>query len=64
MNITPDFPFLNIDHPFTNKKISIYLDKHSHVSFDTKNYVVKQISHLSKGVAIEASALCQLRDMP
>jgi len=64
MNITPDFPFLNIDHPFTNEKISIYLDKHTLMSFDTKNDVVNQISHLSKGVVIEASALCQLRDMP
>ena len=30
------------------------------MSLDTKGYFVKQISHLSKGVVIVASALCQL----
>ena len=34
--------------------ISLYLDKHSRMSMDTKDYFVKQISHLSKGVVIEA----------
>ena len=51
-----DLPFLNIRNPFTNERISIYLDKHSRMSLDTKDYFVKQISHLSKGVVIVASA--------
>ena len=56
MNITPDLPFLYIHSPFTNERITVYLDKHSRMSLDTKNYFVKQISHLSKGVVIVASA--------
>jgi len=32
------------------------LDKHSRKSLDTKDYFVKQISHLSKGVVIVASS--------
>jgi len=52
MNITPDLPFLNIHNPFTNESISVYLDKHSCMSLDTKNFFVKQVSHLSKGVVI------------
>ena len=56
MNMTPDLPFLYIHNPFTNERISIFLDKHSHMSLDTKDYFVKQISHLSKGVVIVASA--------
>jgi len=55
MNITPDLPYLNI-HVFTNERISVYLDKHSRMSLDTKNYFVKQISHFSKGVFIVDSA--------
>jgi len=54
--ITPDLPFLNIHNPFTNERISEYLDKHCRMSLDIKNYFVKQISHLSKGVVIVASA--------
>ena len=30
--------------------------KHSRMSFDTKDYFVKQISHLSKGMVIVAKA--------
>ena len=56
MNITTNLPFLNTHNPFTNKRISIYLDKHSRMSLDTENYFVKQISHLSKGVVIVALA--------
>jgi len=56
MNITPDLPYLNIHNVFTNERISIYLDKHSRMSLDTKNYFVEQISHLSKGVFIVDSA--------
>ena len=55
MNITPDLPLLNIHNPFTNEKISVYLDKHSSISMDM-DYFVKQISHLSKDVVIVASA--------
>ena len=56
MNITPDFPFLNIHNPFTNERISVYLDKHSRMSLVTKDYFVKQISQLSKAMVIVASA--------
>ena len=56
MDITPDLPFLNIHNPFTNEKISVYLDKHNHMSLNTTDYFVKQISHLSKGVVIAALA--------
>ena len=55
MNITPDLPVLNIYNLFTNERISIYLDKHICMSLDTKDYFVKQINHLSKGVEIVAS---------
>jgi len=34
----------------------LYLDKHNRMFLDTKDYFVKQISHLSKGVVIVASA--------
>ena len=54
MNITQDLPFLYIYKPFTNERISVFLDKHSRMSLDTKDYFVKQISHLSKGVVIVA----------
>ena len=56
MNIMPDLPFLNIHNIFTNERISVYLDKHSHKSLDTKDHFVKQIGHMSKGVVIVASA--------
>jgi len=56
MDITPDLPFLNIHNPFTNEKISVYFDKHNHMFVNTKDYFVKQISHLSTGVVIVASA--------
>ena len=63
IDITPDLKFLNIHNPFTNERISIYLDKHNHMSLDKKDYFVEQISHLSKGVVIVASALCQLNGL-
>jgi len=56
MNIMPDLPFLNIHNLFTNERISIYLDKHCYMSLDAQVYFVKQISLLSKGVVIVASA--------
>ena len=56
MDITPDLPFLNIHNPFTNERTSVYLDKHNRVFLNTKDYFVKQISHLSKGVVVVASA--------
>ena len=57
MNITPDLPFPNMHIPFTNKRINIYLDKHSCMPLDTKdNFVIIQISRLSKGMVIVASA--------
>jgi len=59
MKITPHLPFLIIHNPFTNERISVYLDKHSRMTLKTKDYFVKQISYLSKGVVIVASALCR-----
>jgi len=59
MDITTDLPFLNtqcIHYPFTNERISVYLDKHNRMFLNTKEDFVKQISHLSKGVDIVASA--------
>ena len=56
MYITLDLPYLNIQDSFTNERISVHLDKHSHMSLDTKDYFVKQIIHLSKGVVIVALA--------
>ena len=58
--ITPDLPFLNIHNPFTNERISVYLDKHICMYLDPKDDFVKQISHLSKGMVIVATALCQM----
>jgi len=58
MDITPDLLYLNIHNPFTNERISVYLDIHSRMFLGTKD--VKQISHLSKGVVIVASSQCQL----
>jgi len=40
MDITPDLTFLNIHIPFTNERISIYLDKHNRMSLETKDYFV------------------------
>jgi len=57
MSIPSDLQFLNINNPFTNERMSVYLDKHRHMSLDRKDYFVKQISHLSKGVVIVASAV-------
>jgi len=48
-------PILNIYNPFTNERISVYLDKHSRMSLDTKDYFVKQINPLSKGMVIVAT---------
>jgi len=56
MDITPGLPFLNIHNQFTNERISVYLDKHDRMSLNTKDHFVKQISHMSKGVVIVASA--------
>jgi len=56
MNITLDLPFLNFHNPFTNERISVYLDKHIRMSLDTRDYFVKQINHFSKGLVIVASA--------
>jgi len=55
MNITPNLIFLNIHNPFTDKRITVYLDNHSRMSLGTRDYFVNQISHLSKGVVIGAS---------
>jgi len=54
MDITPDLPSLNIYNLFNNERIRIYLCKHYCMSLNTKDYFVKQISHLSKGVVIVA----------
>jgi len=56
MNIMPDLQFLKNLNLFTNERISVYLDKHNCMYLNTKDYYVKQISHLSKGVVIVASA--------
>ena len=48
MNTTPDVPFLNIHNLCANDRISIFFDKHSCMCLDTKDFFVKQISHLSK----------------
>jgi len=55
-NTILDLSFLNIHNPFTNKRISVYmyLDKHSRMSLDTKDYIVKQISHYFKDVVISS----------
>jgi len=49
-------PTSKYDNLFTNESISIYLDKHSCMSLDTNDFLVNQISHLSKGMVIVASA--------
>ena len=43
-------------NPFTSENNSVYLDKHNRMSLDTKDYFVKQFSHVSKGVVIVALA--------
>jgi len=45
----------SISNLFTNERSSVYLNKHNRMSLDTKDYFVKHISHLSKGVVIVAS---------
>jgi len=55
-NITPDLLFRNMHNLFTSERICVYLDKHSRMSLYTRDYFVKQISYLSKGVAIVALA--------
>jgi len=50
-----DLTILNIYNSVTIERISVYLDKHSRLSLDSNDYFVKQISHLSKGVVIEAT---------
>jgi len=44
MDITLDLPFLHIHNSFTNERTSIYLDKHSCMSLDTKDYFVTFVS--------------------
>jgi len=56
MDITPDLSFLNIHNPLNNEMISVHLDKHSCMFLKTKDYFVKQISHLPKVVVKVASA--------
>jgi len=56
MNITPDLPFLNIHNLCTNEKITVFLDKHNSMLVHTKDYFVKQTSHLSEGMVIVALA--------
>jgi len=56
MNITPVLPIPNFQIPFTNERISVYLYKHSPMSLDTKDFFVKLISHVSKGVVIVTPA--------
>ena len=56
MDITPDLLLLNIHNLFINERISVYLDKHNSMFLNTKDDFVKQISFLSKGVVIVASA--------
>jgi len=41
-------PISKYSYSFNNERISVYLDKHSLMSFDTKDNFVKQIGHLSK----------------
>ena len=56
MDITPDLQLLNIHNLFTNKRISVYFDKRNRMFLNTKDYFVKQNSHVSKSVVIVASA--------
>jgi len=60
MDITPDLPYLNILNTFTNERISVYLDTHSRMSLDIKNYFVKPISHLSKGVVYSSLSVMSI----
>jgi len=60
MNNMSNLLFLNIHNPLIDERISVYLDKHCPIYLDTKDYFVKQISHLSKVVVKVASASCQL----
>jgi len=54
MDIMPDLLFQNMHKPFTNESFSLYFNKHNSMSLNTRDYFVKQISHLSKGVVIVA----------
>jgi len=47
MNTTQDLPFLNIYIQFTNEKISVYLEKYSRMSLDTKDYFLKTVFYPS-----------------
>ena len=42
MDFTPDLPFLYIHNPFSNERISVYVDKHSRIYLDTNDYFVKK----------------------
>jgi len=63
MYITLDLPFQKNYNPFTNERIHVYLDIHNCMFLNTKDYFVKQIYHLSKGVVIVASAYCRFSTM-
>ena len=49
MDITLDLPFLNIHNLFTNERISVYLDEHNRMFFNTKDYNVIQKTPLVDG---------------
>ena len=42
IGIKPDLPFLYSHTAFTNERISVYLDKHNHMSLDTKITVLNK----------------------
>ena len=56
----PDHLFINMHTHVFYCRISMFWDKHCHMFLDTKVYFVIQISHLSKGLVIEAFAICHL----
>jgi len=60
MDNTPDLPFINIHNPFTNEKSSVFMDKHNCMSSSTKDYFIKHISHMTKGMVLIVSAYCLL----
>jgi len=43
--LTLQWTLLRPPIPFTNERVSVYLDKHNRMSLDTYDYFVKQISH-------------------
>jgi len=61
MNIMWDLLFLNIHNPFTNERIRVYLDKDSCMSLDSKDFFVKHVNQMSKGMVIVYSAKCQFQ---